>query len=78
MTIDVNGHQLASKHKKVSDSERESLFKKYNIDSKSLPKINKNDPAIVHLNLKQGDVVKVVRKSKTAGKTDYYRGVIDG
>lgn len=77
MTINVNAHQLASKHQKVSDSERESLFKRYNIDSKSLPKIKREDPAIAHLKLKHGDVVKVERVSKTAGKTIYYRGVVD-
>lgn len=78
MTIDVNAHQLVSKHMEVSDSEKEALFKRYNIHSKSLPKINKNDPALAHLKLKHGDVVKVERNSKTAGNTFYYRGVIDG
>ena len=77
MTFKVDAHQLVNKHLKASDAEREALLKKYNIDSKSLPKIMKDDPAVLHLNLKLGDIVKIERQSKTAGKTAYYRAVTD-
>jgi DNA-directed RNA polymerase subunit H len=78
MTIKANAHQLVSKHQKVKDSEKESLFKKYHIDAKSLPRILREDSAIKNLNVEIGDVIKIDRLSKTAGKTVYFRVVVDG
>ena len=48
------------------------------ISLKELPKILKSDPAIAHLKLEPGDIVKVERKSSTTGKAIFYRGVISG
>ncbi|MBS3166174.1 DNA-directed RNA polymerase subunit H [Candidatus Woesearchaeota archaeon] len=78
MTFEVNKHNLVPKHSKVSDSEKAKLLEKYGIAVKELPKIHNSDPAIVKLNLKMGDVVKIERESKTAGTAVYYRVVIDG
>ena len=36
------------------------------------------NPAIKHLNVKAGEVIKIERESKTAGKSVYYREVIEG
>ncbi len=63
---------------KMTDSEVEKLFKKYNLSSKELPKIRKDDPAIGKLQAKVGDIIKVERESTTAGESYYYRVVIDG
>ncbi len=43
---------------------------------KELPKISKDDPALVSLNVKEGDVIKIIRQSPTAGEVAFYRGVI--
>lgn len=66
---------LIPKHVKLSEKEKEAVFKKYNITTIELPKILKDDPAIQGLGVKAGDVVKVVRKSPTAGEAVFYRGV---
>ena len=42
-----------------------------------LPKIKKDDLAIAHLGAKQGDVIKIIRKSSTAGEVFFYRGVVN-
>jgi len=47
------------------------------VTEKELPKIFSTDPAIRHLNVKKGDVIKITRKSPTAGETIYYRVVIE-
>ena len=78
MALEVNKHGLVPQHSKVSDAEREKILKKFNISVNKLPKILKNDPAIVELKLKTGDLIKVERISKTAGTSTYYRVVIDG
>ena len=43
---------------------------------KELPKISKKDPAIKELNVKVRDVIKIIRKSPTAGEAVFYRGVV--
>ena len=71
-------HELVPKHKKLSDSEKNKLLEKYHIDVNSLPKISKDDPAIASLGVKPGEVIAIVRDSKTAGTSTYYRTVIEG
>ena len=77
MSFNVTTHQLVCKHSKVADAEKESLLKKYDITQHDLPKIMLQDPAIKSLNPKAGDVIKIERESKTAGKSVYYREVVE-
>jgi len=78
MSFTITHHQLVPKHTKLSESDKEKLFKEYKFSVRDLPKILKTDPAILKLNVKSGDVVKIERMSRTAGIAIYYRGVIDG
>ena len=78
MTFDVRTHQLVCKHTKISDTEKEALLKKYEINAHDLPKILRQDSAISHLTPKEGDIIKIERQSKTAGTTSYYRIVTEG
>ncbi len=71
-------HILVPVHKKISEKEKAELLKKYNITVKELPKILINDPAIAELDAKEGDVVKIIRKSHTSGEIIYFRGVTSG
>ena len=70
-------HFLVPEHTKISQKEREELFKKYALTLKEMPKIFIDDPAIRHLDVKENDVIKIVRKSPTAGTTVFFRGVIN-
>ena len=74
--ITVKEHNLRPEHTKLSIKERDELFKKLNVSLKELPKIRRNDAAIVKMNIKEGDVVKITRISPTAGTSIFYRGVI--
>lgn len=73
--FEVTKHELVPKHTKLSEKETKELFEKYAIDLPNLPRIFKNDPAILHLDVKDGDIVKISRKSPTAGETQFYRRV---
>jgi len=42
-----------------------------------LPKILSTDSAISHLDVEEKDVIKIIRKSSTAGTSTFYRGVIN-
>jgi len=71
-------HEYMPEHILLSEDEVNELFKKYHVKPSHLPFILVNDPAIRHLNAKPGDVVKIVRKSPTAGISIYYRYVVEG
>jgi len=77
MSFNVTTHQLIYKHSKVADAEKEMLLKRYDIVQHDLPKIMGQDPAIKHLSAKGGDIIKIERESKTAGKSAYYREVVE-
>ena len=76
-TFDITNHLLVPKHTKISDKEKKDLLAKYKINLKELPKIKKNDVAIAKLGAKEGDVIKIVRNSPTAGEAIFYRGVVN-
>ena len=77
MAFDITKHQLVPSHSKVSSSEKEKLFGKYHLSGKELPKISKDDPSIAKLDVKVGEVIKIERASKTAGKAVYFRLVVE-
>lgn len=62
----------------LNEKEKEELLKNYGITFRQLPRILLSDPVIKILNAKIGDVVKIIRKSETAGESEYYRIVVRG
>ena len=73
----VDKHILTPKHSKLGEREKAQLLEKYHVTSKELPKILKTDAAIKDLDAKLGDIVKITRKSPTAGESMFYRVVSD-
>ncbi len=74
---DIKKHVLVPKHIKLSEKEKQEVLEKYHISVKELPQIKKKDPAIVDLDAKHDDVIKIIRKSQTASESVFYRGVSD-
>ncbi len=74
--IDIFDHELVPKHEILSEEEVKDLLSKYNVTKNQLPKIFDTDPAVKELNAKIGDVIKITRKSFTAGESVYYRVVV--
>ncbi|MCX6706872.1 MAG: DNA-directed RNA polymerase subunit H [Candidatus Woesearchaeota archaeon] len=75
--IDVSKHALVPKHSKLSEKEKKELLEKYNSSVREFPKILKKDPAISHLDVSHGDMIKITRKSYTSGESVFYRAVLD-
>lgn len=75
--INIKSHVLIPKHIRLSEKEKKELFEKYHITLRELPKISENDPALQNIKVKSGDVVKIIRKSKTAGEGIFYRGIVN-
>lgn len=69
-------HGLVPKHEILSEEELQYLLKRYNITKGQLPKILITDPVVKKIKAKVGDVLKITRESKTAGKTVVYRVVV--
>ena len=74
----TSDHFLVPQHTKLTKEKKQELLEKYNITVNELPRITKHDPAIGHLSVNSGDVIKVIRPSGTSGKSVYYRVVITG
>ena len=69
----VDKHILTPKHSKLGEREKAQLLEKYHVTSKELPKILKTDATLRELDAKPGDIIKIIRKSPTAGESIFYR-----
>lgn len=74
--FNIFDHILVPKHVLLAPEEVINLLKKFNITLNQLPKISVKDPAVKTLNAKKGDVVKILRKSETAGISEFFRVVV--
>jgi len=73
----IEEHTLVPEHSKLNDKDKKELLERYQITTKELPRILKKDPVIKELGAKPGDVIKIKRKSETAGESIFYRCVIN-
>ena len=75
--IHVPDHIYIPKHEIMKKKEAEEIFKKFNTKPTEIPLIFETDPAIVGLGVKPGDMIKITRKSPTAGQGIFYRYVVE-
>jgi DNA-directed RNA polymerase subunit H (RpoH/RPB5) len=69
---------LIPKHRKISQDEVNALLVKFSIQSTSkLPRIHKQDPALVELAPEIGDVIEIIRTSFAGKNNKYYRVVVE-
>ena len=74
--IDVLLHDLVPQHILLTKKETQDLMDKYQITVIDLPQIFEKDPIAIAIGAKEGDVIKIIRNSKTTVKSiDYYRYV---
>ena len=73
----VPDHVYIPKHEIMTKKEAEEVLKKFNCKPTELPLILVNDPAIIVLGVKPGDMIKISRTSGTAGESIYYRYVVE-
>jgi DNA-directed RNA polymerase subunit H len=74
--FNILNHELVPEHTILNQEERKVVLEKYKIKPENLPKILLSDPAVKAVKAKDGDILKIVRKSKTAGTSLYYRVVV--
>lgn len=78
MSFKVEEHILVPRHEILKENEVEKLLAKYNITKEQLPKILTTDPCVRVLGAEKGQVLKITRKSLTAGTSISYRVVVEG
>ncbi len=77
-SFDLFKHELVPKHYIASEEEVRRVLEYYGISKTDLPRIYRDDPAVRVLGAKAGQVIRVERFSPTAGKTHYWRLVVEG
>lgn len=75
--IKLLNHNSVPLHEIMNEEEINTLLQKYSINKEQLPKILINDPIIIEIGAKIGDIIKITRKSQTAEESIYYRLVIE-
>jgi DNA-directed RNA polymerase subunit H len=76
-SYDVFQHELVPKHILLKPEEIKKVLAEYHIQPYQLPYIKDSDPAARAVKAKPGDIIKVIRRSQTAGESDFYRYVVE-
>ncbi|MFW5958716.1 MAG: DNA-directed RNA polymerase subunit H [Natronomonas sp.] len=74
--VDVSQHKLVPEHTVLDEDEVEDVLAEYDIDRTDLPKITRRDPALPD-DASVGDVIEIVRDSRTTERAIIYRLVIE-
>ena len=76
--VRVKNHIYQPKHEILPKNEAEKILKKFNVRTNQLPYIMSSDKGLEDLDIRPGDIIKITRKSPTAGESVYYRYVVQG
>jgi DNA-directed RNA polymerase subunit H (RpoH/RPB5) len=75
--FDIFEHALVPFHEIVSEKEKNQLMSYYKVKPYQMPQIRSGDPAVKAIGAQPGDVLKITRKSSTAGEHITYRYVVE-
>jgi len=74
----VTDHEMVPKHEVLTPKERKEVLETLGVSKEQLPLVNETDSVAKEIGAKLGDVIRIVRKSQTAGHAVYYRHVVRG
>lgn len=74
LQFNILNHSLVPKHIILNNEEKDEFYKKYNImNDKQIPEISRFDPVSQVIGMVPGNICKIIRPSKTAITSNYYR-----
>ena len=76
--FDIFEHELVPRHILLTKEEKARLLRLLKKKPWQLPWIRASDPAARAIGARPGDVIKIIRKSPTAGEIVVYRYVVPG
>ncbi|AFN83342.1 DNA-directed RNA polymerase I [Encephalitozoon romaleae SJ-2008] len=77
MVFNKTKHSWVPPHRILSREEKENVLKALKLGPGDLPRILKSDVIARYYGAKRGDVMEIVRRSRTAGESIYYRIVVE-
>jgi len=75
--FDIFEHKLVPKHEIITEEEKKQLLAEYKVKPYQLPQVKASDPAVKVIGAKPGDILRIIRKSSTAGEHIAYRYVVE-
>ncbi len=75
--FDIFEHALVPRHEILSEKEQKQLLAQYKIQPYQMPQVKSSDPAVKAIGAKPGDLLRIIRKSSTAGEHIAYRYVVE-
>ncbi len=75
--FDIFEHALVPFHEILSEKEKNQLLAQFKVKPYQMPQIKSGDPAVKVIGAKPGDILKITRKSTTAGEHVTYRYVVE-
>lgn len=75
MKVDILKHDLVPEHTILTPEEADAVLDELDVRIDQIPKILPTDPVVKAIDAKLGDVLKITRKSMTAGVFTSYRVV---
>jgi DNA-directed RNA polymerase subunit H len=73
----VSTHFLIPKHELLTKEEATQVLAAFNATASQFPYVLATDPVVKEIGARPGDLVRVTRKSETAGSSVYYRYVVE-
>ena len=76
LAVNITRHELVPKHIPLEAEELQEVLKGHSLQPEMLPRILSTDPIASYFGLQHGNVVKIIRRSETAGEYVTYRRVL--
>ena len=73
LQMNITKHQFMPKYEVLNEEDKKSFLVTLKVQDHQLPRISVTDPAAKYYGMRRGDIVRIIRKSETAGHAVMYR-----